>query len=88
MYNKAKKFLDEHIYEATDMDKMIEMFGKNKGFIKAMWCGSEECEDEIKYRTGGAGSRCIPMDENEKIDDKCIFCGKPAKHLVYWGKSY
>lgn len=90
MYDKAKKFLDDHIFEATNMDEMIDLFAKNKGFIKAMWCGSDECEDEIKYRTGGAGSRCIPLPEaNEKdISDKCIYCGKPAKHLVYWGKSY
>ena len=43
--------------------------------------------NEIKYRTGGAGSRCIPFNE-EHLADTCIFCGKPAKHMVYWGKSY
>jgi hypothetical protein len=56
------------------------------GFVKAMWCGDEECEDKVKELTG-VGSRCIPFNQ-EEISDKCICCGKPAKHLVYWGKAY
>ena len=52
-----------------------------------MWCGDKECEGEIKYATGGASSRCIPFEE-EHLSDHCIFCGKKAKHMVYFGKSY
>ena len=87
MYNNAKEFLDSHIYEAKTMKEMQEI-GKNKiGFIKAMWCGDENCEDEIKAQTEGFGSRCIP-EEQKQISDKCVCCGKKAKHMVVWGKSY
>ena len=86
MYDRAKKFLDEHIDTAVTLDEMKEKFEQNRGFIKAMWCGSEECEGEIKYETGGATTRCICKDD--PISDKCIYCGKPAKHLVYFGKAY
>jgi ssRNA-specific RNase YbeY (16S rRNA maturation enzyme) len=44
------------------------------------------CEDKIKELTA-AKSRCIPFDE-EHIDDKCVVCGKPAKHMVVWGRQY
>ena len=47
----------------------------------------EACEDEIKAQTGGATSRCIP-EEEEHLSDVCVCCGKPAKHMVYWGKAY
>ena len=87
MFNRAKAFLEDHIDTAVEMDEMVQKFKSKKGFIKAMWCGSEECEGEIKYLTGGASSRCIPFDE-EQLSDKCIYCGKPAKYMVYWGKSY
>ncbi len=87
MYNRAKEFLDSHIDTATTMDEMVEKFKTNRGFVKAMWCGDEVCEGEIKYETGGAGSRCIPFD-SEHLSDKCIYCGKEAKHMVIWGKSY
>ena len=87
MYDRAKAFLDKHIDEAVTMDEMVEKFKENRGFIKAMWCGEEECEGEIKYATGGASTRCLIEDE-EPISDKCIFCGKPAKFKAYFGKSY
>ena len=87
MYNKAKAFLDSHIYEATTLEEMVEKFKSDRGLIKARWCGDEECEGEVKYATGGAATRCLIEDE-EMISDKCIYCGKPAKHMAYWGKSY
>ena len=87
MYDRAKAFLDKHIDEAVTMDEMVEKFKENRGFIKAMWCGEEEREGEIKYATGGASTRCLIEDE-EPISDKCIFCGKPAKFKAYFGKSY
>ena len=68
------------------MDEMKDAVSEKKGFVKAMWCGDEACEDEIKAQTGGVTSRCIPMEE-EHLSDVCVCCGKPAKHMVYWGKS-
>ena len=43
-------------------------------------------EDKVKEVTG-VGSRCIPL-EQKHISDKCVCCGKPAKHMVLWGKAY
>lgn len=87
MFERAKAFLDSHIDSAVTMEEMNSKFNESRGFIKAMWCGEEACEDEIKAQTGGASSRCIP-DEEEHLSDVCVCCGKPAKHMVYWGKAY
>ena len=87
MYQGAKEFLDSHIYEAKTLDEMKKISDNHVGFIKAMWCGDEECEDSIKASTGGYGSRCIP-EKQESISEHCVCCGKEAKHLVIWGKSY
>ena len=51
-----------------------------------MWCGDVECENKIKDLTG-IKSRCIPFEE-EHIGDTCVCCGKPAKHMLYWGRQY
>ena len=87
MYDRAKEFLDSHIDTAVTMEEMEEKFKANRGFVKACWCGDPECEGEVKYVTGGAATRCLIEDE-DMISDKCIWCGKPAKHMAYWGKSY
>ncbi len=86
MYQNAKSFLDHHIFEATTMEEFKTIVEKEIGFVKAAWCGNSECEDQVKADTNGFGSRCI--DESKLLSDKCICCGKEAKHNVIWGKSY
>lgn len=86
MYDRAKKHLDEHTYEAKTKEEFEETFRTKSGFVKAMWCGSQECEDKIKEKLG-VTSRCIPF-EQEKISGTCVCCGRPATKMVYWGKSY
>ncbi len=86
MYEHAKAHLDAHTFSATTMDEMEEILDTKKGFVKAMWCGCRECEDAIKEKTG-ATSRCIPFKQ-EKLSDTCIYCGKPAQKMVYFGRAY
>ncbi len=87
IYNKALENVKNRSYACTSIDEINEKLAANgDGFVKAMWCGEEECEDKVKELTG-VGSRCIPF-EQENISETCVCCGKPAKHMVYWGKAY
>jgi prolyl-tRNA synthetase len=86
MFERAKDHRDTHTYKAADYDEFIKTINEKPGFVKAMWCGDQVCEDKIKEDTG-ATSRCMPF-EQENISDVCVCCGKPAKKLVYWGKAY
>ena len=88
LYNKAKERMEQKTYTAKNLDDMKNIIENHPGFIKAMWCGEEVCEDKIK-EINGIKSRCIPFKENqEHIDDKCVCCGKKAKHHVIWGIQY
>ncbi|MGN1132676.1 MAG: proline--tRNA ligase [Ruminococcus sp.] len=87
MYEKALKNMQEKTFTATTFDEFVNTAENHPGFIKAMWCGDKECEEKIKDVTGGVKSRCIPFEE-EHLSDTCVCCGKPAKHMVYWGKQY
>ncbi len=87
MYERARDHLDHSIYEAKDYEEFKHLIDEKPGFVRAMWCGDVECEDQIKADTT-ATSRCMPFEGNEPISDKCICCGKAAKHLVIWGKAY
>ena len=72
---------------ATNYDEFLDVAANKPGFIKAMWCGDSACEDKLKDVTGGVKSRCIPFRE-EHLSDVCVCCGKPAKHMVVWGRQY
>lgn len=87
LYQKALENREKKTYACVTLDDITKALEeKGDGFIKAMWCGDEECEDKVKEITG-VGSRCIPF-EQEHLSDTCVCCGKPAKHMVYWGKAY
>ena len=86
MFNRAKKRMEEKTYVCHNMDEVKEVMENHPGFIKAMWCGDEACEEKIK-EIRGTKSRCIPF-EQEKVDTKCVCCGKEAKDMVIWGIQY
>lgn len=86
MLEKARSHREAHTYSATKMEAFAKIIQETPGFVKAMWCGDEACENKIKEETA-ATSRCMPF-EQEQIADTCVCCGKPAKAMVYWGKAY
>ena len=87
MLERAKTFLAGHINDAHDYNEFKAIAETKPGFIRAMWCGDEACENKIKEDTT-VTSRCMPFNDQEKISDVCVCCGKPAHKLVYWGKAY
>ncbi len=86
LYDAALARREKMTYTAATLDELKDIADHKPGFIKAMWCGSRECEEKLK-EVAGISSRCIPF-EQEQIADTCVCCGKPAKHMLYWGKAY
>ncbi len=87
LYKNALENRERRTYACKTMDEITKALEeKGDGFVKAMWCGDEACEDKVKEVTG-VGSRCIPF-EQEQLSDVCVCCGKPAKCMVMWGKAY
>lgn len=86
MLERARAHRDSHTCTAANYEEFKDMIANKPGFVKAMWCGDQACEDKIKEETT-ATSRCMPFKQ-EHISDVCVCCGRPAKAMVYWGKAY
>lgn len=86
LLQRATERRDSKTYVAHTMEEFEKTIQETPGFIKAMWCGDQACEDAIKEKTS-ATSRCIPFVQ-ENVSDTCICCGKKASYMVYWGKAY
>lgn len=86
MLERARKHMESHIYQAADKKEFQRLFAEKAGFVKAMWCGDQACEEAIKEEMS-VTSRNMPF-EQEHVADTCVWCGKPAKKMVYWGRSY
>ncbi len=87
LFKKAKKRLTDSILKPKDWNE-FQKAAKGKKLIFAPHCEETECEELVKYETGGVKTLCIPFDQPKNIPAKCIKCGKPAKHMVYFAKSY
>lgn len=86
LYQKAADNRASRTFPATTMEELIKLAGEQNCYIKAMWCGNEECELALKEQAS-VTSRCMPF-EQEPLSETCICCGKPAKTMVVWGKAY
>jgi len=86
LYQKALQNREERTQSAENIEEFTARLDQKQGFIKALWCGAQKCEEEIKERTG-ATARCIPFDQ-EKTEGKCVCCGGSAKHEVVFARAY
>lgn len=89
MYKKAEAFLKSSIEKVDNFKDFVKAIEKRK-IVLANFCGEESCEDIIKDKSGGASSRCIPFGSEKELKKgaKCVYCGKPAKYISYFSKSY
>jgi prolyl-tRNA synthetase len=90
----AKKYFADSTREAKTMDDIKKIMNNHRGFVKVPFCSvdkdGEGCADILKEATQG-GNVCgttYPKTEKVSKGDKCIVCGKDAKHIVYVAKSY
>ena len=86
LYQRAKKNLEDHTKVCHTLDEVKAFMENEGGFAKTMWCGDLECELKMKEEAG-VSSRCMPLVQ-ESVGDTCVCCGKPAKHMIYWGVAY
>jgi prolyl-tRNA synthetase len=88
LFERAKRFRDENTVELSDYAQLREfMEGEgSRGFVRAYWCGSRECEAKIKEETK-ATTRCIPF-EQPRSPGRCIYCGQDATEQAIFAKAY
>lgn len=86
LYIRAEKFRDENTHDVNDFERFKAIMDEGKGFIRANWCGSSECEEKIQELTT-ATIRCIPFSGHEPTGN-CVYCGSEGLYKVYFAKAY
>jgi prolyl-tRNA synthetase len=86
LFNRAKKYRDEHITKVDRWEDFIATLDTKAGFVSAHWDGTPETEDKIKEMTK-ATIRCIPLN-NEQEAGVCILTGNPSTQRVLFARAY
>jgi prolyl-tRNA synthetase len=86
LFERATAFRDEHTITTDEWDDFTKAVAT--GWARALSCGSQACEDQIKDETK-ATARCIPL-EAEPESGPCIKCGSPSAYgkRVIFGRAY
>jgi prolyl-tRNA synthetase len=87
LYDRAVAFRTEHTTSADSYDEFKQSMEGRPGFVISPWCGSAECEAQIKTETQ-ATIRNIPFDSPPADGKTCVKCGGAATVHAWFAKSY
>ena len=83
---EARAFRERNTRRFEDREAMMEFLRAGEGFAVSAWCGSAECEAEVKAATS-ATIRCLTL-EQEDPRAPCAVCGKPGTEIATWAQAY
>ncbi len=86
LFDRALKFREEHTQRVSTYDEFKAVMEGRPGFVIAAWCGSADCEAQIKAETQ-ATLRNIPFTA-AKATGPCVKCGRPAADEAWFAKAY
>jgi prolyl-tRNA synthetase len=84
LYQRALDFREARTFEPKDYAEFQETVAQ--GFAYTWWCGSADCEAQVKEETK-ATIRCIPL-EQEAGKGTCIRCGGEASERAIFARAY
>ena len=97
LYAAAEKRLEENVRDVTSREEILATIGRHGGYVRAAWCGDEDCEAEIKEEIA-AEIVAVPLDRqtepargvavSDADEDDCAVCGAPAETTAYYAKTY
>jgi prolyl-tRNA synthetase len=70
----------------AELKRLIDEVG---GFVYAGWCGSSDCEQQVKEETK-ATIRVLPFDEfaSAQRPEHCVVCGTATTSEAVWARAY
>ena len=86
LFLKSRKHLRKNTIEVSNYQEFKKIMEEKKGFLKAFWCESPECEKKIKEETK-ATTRCL-FNSSLAHKEKCIQCSKEAKGQWIFNQAY
>ena len=86
LLEKARQFREQNTTEVSTWAEFTTVMEGRPGFVIAPWCGTSDCEANIKSETQ-ATLRNIPMG-SPRIEGSCVRCGSPAHVRAWFAKAY
>ncbi len=91
LFDRALAFQKANTFHVDTWQGFEEMFKNTSGvrngaFVFSHWCGSRDCEEQIK-KALSVTIRCIPFDRPKEAG-RCICCENQSEQRVLFAKAY
>jgi prolyl-tRNA synthetase len=87
LIERARAFTAANTHVAEDYATFKRIMEEQRGFIRAYWCGSAQCEARIKEETR-ATIRVIPEDSEADGPGVCVYDGQPTRARALFAQAY
>jgi prolyl-tRNA synthetase len=86
---RATERREQHSVRGVTREHLVALMKGDGGFAYGGFCGSAECEAQIKQETG-ATVRVLPDAEFRSTQQPktCVWCGKPSVAEAVWAQAY
>ena len=80
---------EQHSVRGVTREQLVALMKGEGGFAYGGFCGSAECEAQIKQETG-ATVRLLPDPEfrSKEPPKTCVWCGMPSVAEAVWAQAY
>jgi prolyl-tRNA synthetase len=88
LFRQAEAFVAANTHSAATYEEFKDILENKRGFIWAVWCGDEACEDKIKSETM-ATIRVLPLEFDDRpVENGCVCCGSAGKTTALFARAY
>ncbi len=87
LFERAVAFREDHTSATDSYDEFKQIMDGRPGFVIAPWCGSAQCEADIKTETQ-ATIRNIPFTSEKPVGKRCLKCNGEATANAWFAKAY
>ena len=87
LFDRAVAFRDDHTSATDSYDEFKQIMDGRPGFVIAPWCGSAQCEADIKTETQ-ATIRNVPFTSEAPAGKRCLKCNGEATANAWFAKAY
>jgi prolyl-tRNA synthetase len=86
LLERARAFRESHTTYAATWEEFTAAMEGRPGYVVAHWCGSADCEADIKAQTQ-ATLRNIPLG-SVREDGQCVRCNGVSHVRAWFAKAY
>lgn len=84
---RAWEWMKERVHRIDNLEEAKELLKRRAGIVELLWCGNAACGHRLEEHAN-ATLLGTSVDIEEKVEGKCVVCGRKASSIVRVSIAY